>query len=143
MSRMARQGVSRRSFLRLGGAAGLAAAGAPLLSSCGEDLPKVKSGKAIIADGKLQPNSAFVFADAETDDPRVLVRLESGDLLMYSAECTHKGCTVGYKAEEQHLVCPCHDSTYSPLSGEVISGPADEPLAKLTVKVANGKVLYA
>ncbi len=140
---MDRKAVSRKSFLRLGGAAGLAAAGAPLLTSCGKDLPKVKSGKAIVAEKKLKPNSAVVFADAETEDPRVLVRLESGELLMYSAECTHKGCTVGYKAEEQHLVCPCHDSTFSPLSGEVISGPADEPLAKLAVKVANGKILYA
>jgi len=135
-------GVSRRSFLRLGGAAGLAAAGAPLLTSCGKDLPKVKSGKAIVAEKKLKPNSAVVFADAETEDPRVLVRLESGDLVMYSAECTHKGCTVGYKAEEQHLVCPCHDSTYSPLSGEVVSGPADKPLAKLPVEIKEGKVLY-
>ena len=143
MSRVDRKGVSRRGFLRLGGAAGLAAAGAPLLASCGKDLPKVKSGKAIVAEKKLKPNSAVVFADAETEDPRVLVRLESGDLVMYSAECTHKGCTVGYKAEEQHLVCPCHDSTYSPLSGEVVSGPAEEPLAKLPVKVAGGKVLYA
>jgi len=139
---MDRKAVSRKSFLRLGGAAGLAAAGAPLLTSCGKDLPKVKSGKAIVAEKKLKPNSAVVFADAETEDPRVLVRLESGDLVMYSAECTHKGCTVGYKAEEQHLVCPCHDSTYSPLSGEVVSGPADKPLAKLPVEIKEGKVLY-
>lgn len=140
---MGRKGVSRKSFLRLGTAAGLAAAGAPLLASCGKDLPKVKSGRAVIAEKKLKPNSAFLFADAETEDPRVLVRLESGEILMYSAVCTHKGCTVGYKAEEQHLVCPCHDSTFSPLSGEVISGPADEPLAKFSVKVADGKILYA
>ena len=139
---MDRKAVSRKSFLRLGGAAGLAAAGAPLLTSCGKDLPKIKSGKAIVAEKKLKPNSAVVFADAETEDPRVLVRLESGDLVMYSAECTHKGCTVGYKAEEQHLVCPCHDSTFSPLSGKVVSGPANEPLAKLPVEIKEGKVLY-
>ena len=135
-------GVSRRSFLRLGTAAGLAAAGVPLVSSCGKELPKVKSGKAIIAEKKLKPNSAVVFADAKTEVPRVVVRLASGDLVMYSAVCTHKGCTVGYKADEQHLVCPCHNSTYSPLSGDVVSGPADKPLAKLSVKIKEGKVLY-
>lgn len=135
--------VSRGNFLHLGTAAGLAAAGVPILASCGKELPKVKSGKVVIAEKKLEPNSAYVFADAETDDPRVVVRLESGEILMYSAECTHRGCTVGYKAEEQHLVCPCHDSIFSPSSGEVVSGPADEPLAKLDVKVANGKIIYA
>ncbi len=120
----------------------MAAAGAPLLSSCGKELPKVKSGKAVIAEKKLKPNSAVVFADAKTEVPRVVVRLASGDLVMYSAVCTHKGCTVGYKADEQHLVCPCHNSTYSPLSGDVVSGPADKPLAKLSVKIKEGKILY-
>ncbi|MBA2346182.1 MAG: Rieske (2Fe-2S) protein [Rubrobacter sp.] len=142
MSQADREGVSRKGFLRIGAAAGLAATGAPILASCGKDLPKVKSGRAVIAEKKLKPNSAFVFADAKTEDPRVVVRLESGKILMYSAKCTHKGCTVGYKPEEQHLVCPCHNSIYSPLSGGVVSGPADKPLAKLPVKVANGKVLY-
>jgi hypothetical protein len=28
-------------------------------------------------------------------------------------------------------------------SGKAISGPADEPLAKLDVKVANGSIIYA
>ena len=135
-------GVSRRSFLRLGTAAGLAAAGAPLAASCGKQLPKVKSGKAVIAEKKLKPNSAYVFEDARTEDPRVVVRLEDGKILMYSAECTHKGCTVGYKPEEQHLVCPCHNSIYSPLSGDVVTGPADKPLANLPVEIKDGKIFY-
>jgi Rieske Fe-S protein len=135
--------VSRRDSLRLGTAAGLAGAVLQILASCGKELPKVKSGKVVIAEKKLEPNSAYVFADAETDDPRVVVRLEGGEIPMYSAECTHRGCTVGYNAEEQHLVCPCHDSIFSPSSGTVVSGPADEPLARLDVKVANGKIIYA
>lgn len=142
MSQVDREGVSRKGFLRIGAAAGFAAAGAPILASCGKDLPKVKSGKAVIAEKKLKPNSAYVFEDAKTEDPRVVLRLTTGEICMYSAKCTHKGCTVGYKPEEQHLVCPCHNSIYSPSSGDVVSGPADRPLAKLPVKVANGKVIY-
>lgn len=136
-------GVSRKSFLRLGTAAGLAAAVAPLAASCGQDLPKVKSGRAVIPEKKLERNSAYVFEDAKTEDPRVVVRLGDGEILMYSAKCTHKGCTIGYKADEQHLVCPCHNSIYSPLSGDVVSGPADKPLAKLPVEIKDGKIFYA
>ena len=87
--------VSRKEFLGLGTATGLISAGAPLLASCGKDLPEVKKGEAIVEEDKLEPNSAFTFADADTGEPRVLVRLANGEFAMYSAKCTHRGCTVG------------------------------------------------
>jgi len=36
----------------------------------------------------------------------------------------------------------CHNSTFSPLSGDVVSGPADKPLAKLQVEIRDSKVFY-
>ena len=74
------------------GVAGLAAASVPLLASCGgEDLPEVGEGKTIVEEGELEPNSAFAFAfafaDAESGEPRVLVRLKSGEYTLYSAKC--------------------------------------------------------
>lgn len=92
----------------------------------------------------MKPNSAFTFADAESGQPRVLVRRNSGDYVMYSAECTHQGCTVSYKTGDGgYLACPCHNSVYDLEDGTVVSGPADEPLAKLGVKVEKGKILLA
>ena len=39
-------------------------------------------------------------------------------IVAYSKVCTHAGCPVGlYLASEQHLVCPCHQSTFDVLDG--------------------------
>jgi Rieske Fe-S protein len=124
------------------GVAGLAAASVPLLASCGgEDLPEVGEGKTIVEEGELEPT--FAFADAESGEPHVLVRLKSGEYALYSAKCTHQGCTVSYEPEGQYLGCPCHGSTYDAKDGSVFYGPAKKPLTKLGVKVENGSVVTA
>ncbi len=138
---MGERRVSRREFC-LGAALGLA--GAPLLlSSCGKNLPEIEQGKPIVEESKLKPNSAFTFADAETGEARVLVRLPDGEFTLLSAECTHRGCTVEYRPEEGFLKCPCHGSTYDPESGALFGGPAKKPLAEFAVKVEGGKVFSA
>ena len=43
----------------------------------------------------------------------------------FSCRCTHLGCMVRRTAEG--FVCPCHGAEYGP-QGEVISGPARQPL---------------
>lgn len=56
-------------------------------------------------------------------------------MLVYSAVCTHRGCTIkSWKAEEQHFRCHCHLSEFAPLSeGSALSGPAKRPLAMVPV----------
>ncbi|QYJ17088.1 Arsenite oxidase subunit AioB [Rubrobacter xylanophilus DSM 9941] len=136
--------TSRREFLCLGAACGLAAAGAPLLlSSCGQELPEVGRGQEIARVAELEPNSAYAFADATTGGPGVLVRLKNGDFVAYSAECTHQGCTVSYR-DKGYLACPCHGSVFDPAEGgEVVSGPAEEPLPRLRIEVRDGRVFRA
>ena len=47
-----------------------------------------------------------------------------------SARCTHLGCAVVVAEDGRSLSCPCHGSRYS-LEGEVLAGPANEPLPRL------------
>lgn len=138
---MRQRRVSRKRFLST--AVGLAAAGSSLLAACGKDLPEAGGREAIVRDDELEPNSAFVYADAESGEPRVLVRLQSGEYALYSARCTHQGCTVAYSPEGEALTCPCHHSTYDAKNGAVFNGPADEPLRKLAVRVRDGGVFSA
>lgn len=53
--------------------------------------------------------------------------------LVYSAVCTHRGCTIqSWKSKEQHFRCHCHLSEFAPLSeGSVLNGPARRPLAMI------------
>ena len=56
-------------------------------------------------------------------------RDESGKVTLCSPICTHLKCIVGWNAAEKTWDCPCHGSRFHP-TGEVISGPAEEPLER-------------
>jgi Rieske Fe-S protein len=57
-------------------------------------------------------------------------RAPDGVLTTVSATCTHMGCIVGWNEAERTWDCPCHGSRFTP-QGDVISGPAEKPLAEI------------
>jgi glycine/D-amino acid oxidase-like deaminating enzyme/nitrite reductase/ring-hydroxylating ferredoxin subunit len=61
-------------------------------------------------------------------------RDEDGCLHASAAVCTHAGCVVRWNKLERSWDCPCHGSRFEP-TGEVLSGPAREPLAKADIDV--------
>ena len=160
--------ISRERFIRLGSALGVGAAAASLAacgggpgssgggsggdqggsgesekagsSAAGEKGKAQGGGAAIAKESEVAPGSAFKFKDGGQD--AVLVHLESGDFVAYSAVCTHQACTVGYKNGQ--LACPCHGSVFDPANGaEVLTGPAQTPLPEIPVEVKGGQVLRA
>ena len=87
---------------------------------------------------RRRAGSAVKFKDAGS--PAVLVHLDNGDFVAYSAVCTHQGCTVAYKNGQ--LACPCHGSVFDPADGAaVIAGPAPKPLPEIPVKVQGGDIV--
>ena len=97
-------------------------------------------GAAIASESEVAPGSAIKFEDS--GNPAVLVHLDNGDFVAYSAVCTHQGCTVAYK--DGNLACPCHGSIFDPADGAaVVSGPAQRPLPEIPVKVQGGEVVRA
>ncbi len=102
---------------------------------------KQASGEQAIAQTSgVRPGSAVKFRDS--GNPAVLVHLESGDFVAYSAVCTHQGCTVAYNNGQ--LACPCHGSVFDPANGaEVVTGPAQRPLPEIPVEVRGGEVFRA
>jgi cytochrome b6-f complex iron-sulfur subunit len=163
--------ISRGRFLRLGTALGVGAASASMLAACGgggsgsggsgsggesgggsggnaggstksggSKETQASGGQAIAKASAVAPGSAVEFKDS--GQPAVLVHLDSGDFVAYSAVCTHQGCTVAYRGGQ--LACPCHGSVFDPANGAaVVSGPAGRPLPEVPVEVSGGEVLRA
>ncbi len=161
--------ISRRRFIRLGTVLGVGAAGASVLAACGGGgsgggggeygggagggnakssgekasgtaEKQAPGGQAIAQVSEVAPGSAVKFKDS--GNPAVLVHLESGDFVAYSAVCTHQGCTVAFSNEQ--LACPCHGSVFDPANGaEVVAGPAPRPLPEIPIEVRSGEVFKA
>jgi len=105
-----------------------------------KDSQAATPSNAIASESDVAPGSAVTFKDAGS--PAVLVHLDSGDFVAYSAVCTHQGCTVAYKNGQ--LACPCHGSVFDPANGAaVIAGPAPQPLPEIPVKVQGDDIVKA
>lgn len=151
---MGERRVSRRQFVRLGAVLGLGAACAPL-ASCGGSAevepggskslsggPEVGEKETIAETSEVKPGAAVPFKDASSGDQAVLLCLEGGEFVAYSAICTHMQCIVGYDEAEGTLECPCHGSIFDPANGaEVLNGPASSPLPEIPVRVEDGRVV--
>ena len=160
--------VSRRRFIRLGAALGVGAASASVLAACGDaagggggdvggggagsgggghggssggsNETQTQGRQAIARTSEVARGSAVEFSDS--GQPAMLVHLQSGDFVAYSAVCTHQRCKVAYRNNQ--LVCPCHGSVFNPTSGaEVVNGPAQLPLPEIPIEVRDGEVFRA
>lgn len=57
-------------------------------------------------------------------------------------ECSHSSCPLSEGViEDYNIICPCHGSEFDLKTGEVLSLPADEPVASYAVKV-EGEDVY-
>jgi rieske iron-sulfur protein len=88
--------------------------------------------------------SVQAFPKGKTDNQQnliELVRITDGQgkagLVAYSAICTHLGCVVYAKLNDQgQIACPCHASRYDPAkNAAVVGGPAPRPLPGLPIDV--------
>lgn len=82
----------------------------------------------VLLDIRSLPAPVFVRKRAEPNGDEYVA------LLM---RCTHRGCTV--RPAGQTLDCPCHGSRYTN-DGEVIEGPADQDLRRMTTAADEQRV---
>lgn len=66
-------------------------------------------------------------------------RLDGGVLAMWH-RCTHLGCTVPWREDEDRFNCPCHGGIYNK-QGEVLAGPPPRPLDIFPAEVVDGEII--
>lgn len=66
-------------------------------------------------------------------------RLDEGVLAMWH-HCTHLGCTVPWREDEDRFNCPCHSGIYNK-KGEVLAGPPPRPLDLFQVNIVAGEII--
>lgn len=69
-----------------------------------------------------------------------VVRTDKG-FYAFESRCTHLGCTPNWFGVENRFKCPCHGSNFN-LQGEVVAGPAPEPLKRVEITLADDGQLY-
>jgi thiosulfate dehydrogenase [quinone] large subunit len=84
---------------------------------------------------------AASFTIPSSGDPGIVIHADGG-YFAYDAVCPHAGCTVGYYAANDIIVCPCHGSEFAVTTGAVIDGPAPHGLAKLKIVEGSNGNLY-
>lgn len=80
--------------------------------------------------------------DATIDGaPALVAQPTAGQVVAFSAICTHQQCVVAAAGDEFH--CPCHGSMFDAATGDVIQGPALEPLTPIAVAVSGDRIVAA
>lgn len=73
--------------------------------------------------------------------PVVVVHLPTGELKAFSAVCTHLGCTVQYRGDNNKIWCACHGGVYNATTGINEAGPPPKPLPPYNVAVVNDEII--
>jgi len=98
----------------------------------------IADGPGVIVAGpveRFEPGSVTAFAEGRF----YLARDEDGGFLALHRKCTHLGCSVPWKEDEQRFACPCHASAFD-IHGDVVNAPAPRPLDLFAVTISDGIV---
>ncbi|GAA1832161.1 ubiquinol-cytochrome c reductase iron-sulfur subunit [Agromyces salentinus] len=101
------------------------------------DEPPTGEDVAALADVPVGGSIAATIAGASA----LVAQPTAGQVVAFSAICTHQGCTVAAAGGE--LDCPCHGSKFDSATGAVINGPAQEPLRAIPVSISGDRIVAA
>jgi arsenite oxidase small subunit len=97
-------------------------------------------------------SGAFSATYPDANSPIQIIKLGSavsggvgsdGDIVAYSALCTHMGCPVGYDAATNVFQCPCHFSQFDVArDAMLVNGPATQHLPRVALEI-EGQDIYA
>ncbi|GAA1860384.1 Rieske (2Fe-2S) protein [Brevibacterium marinum] len=131
--------TNRRTIIKSASVAGTVAvvgSSVALTSACSSDESSESSGAAG-ADADVPAADVPVGSGTVVDETYVVTQPKEGEFYAFSSVCTHQGCQVRTVTEDK-ITCPCHSSQFSTTTGEVLTGPATEPLPEYSVSDSDG-----
>ncbi|MBU7582447.1 MAG: ubiquinol-cytochrome c reductase iron-sulfur subunit [Nostoc sp. TH1S01] len=137
--------MKRRDFINWVGL-GLIASSLPVaIAACSSqtDTPTSEaSGKwqTVGTAKELDQKGQLLVKNSPVGNVLVVGTSQAGNLIAVDPACTHKGCTVDWKADAKKFACPCHRAEYG-TDGQVQKGPTTKPLKTYTAKIEGGSVL--
>ncbi len=133
--------LTRRDFLKLGmgvlSALAIAEiAGAGLLFLAPRSVEGAFGGVVTAGPVDSFPNGSIT----EFPDGRFfLIRAQDGGFLAVYRRCTHLGCSVSWKPDQNQFLCPCHGSHFD-FYGDVENPPAPRALDTFSLFIEDGLV---
>lgn len=132
--------LDRRTWIKLTGLAGAALASKPGVGVASPPIARL---------AELKPGRPVPFSYPDAASPCWLMKLGAptaggigpdGDVVAYSALCTHQGCPVA--VEDGRFICPCHYSQFDPArGGQCYQGVASTPLPRVQLEVRDGAIV--
>lgn len=142
--RLGRRDLDRRTVLAAGA---VSVAGVGLLAACGtgsggsaDGGPQATPGGPLVNLADV-PVGGAVSVTTAGGEKIVVAQPEAGQVVAFSAICTHRGCTVAPAGDR--LTCPCHGSVFEAFTGAVVQGPAEDPLPEFAVTLDGDAVQEA
>ena len=97
--------------------------------------PGPQTGERLLANSSNIALGQSLALSDPTYGPILLIHLMNGQIVAYSAICTHAGCQVQFDPSAQDIACPCHGAVFDPSNNaQVIAGPAPYPLQKIPTR---------
>lgn len=146
--------MERRAFLNWVGVGCLASFLPVAIAACGDNsaadsttdapaAPRAAEGGPVTVGTVAELGAAGSILAENTAVGPVLVIADpnqANGVIAVNPTCTHAGCTVEWQADQDLFVCPCHNSQFGP-TGDVVNGPATEPLPTYTAQVEGEQIL--
>jgi arsenite oxidase small subunit len=138
--------TSRRDFLKstaAGSAGAVAAISSPSANARPGETPLASGYPVLPIATEKQIRSAAVsqFHYPDRESPCLLIKTGApvpggvgpdGDIVAFSAMCTHMGCIVAYDDQTRTLKCPCHFSVFdAEQAGQMVCGQATANLPQI------------
>lgn len=142
-------GCDRRQFLcaAVRGAVACTVAGAaPFSAGCASipraDATLIERRTLAVEVSAFEEGDGLLVHHSTLDDPVYVHRTnraeDGGDFTAVLTTCTHRGCRA--EPTGTRIVCPCHGSQFA-RDGQLLEGPADEPLVEFRTDVDHGTLL--